>query len=89
MPIYEYSCPKCGVFECRQKFTDEPVHVCPTCGEPVKKLIGRNIGIIYNSGGYYVSENRSSDYKKKQAEEKVVSPSPPASTDAKSKPAAE
>jgi putative FmdB family regulatory protein len=84
MPIYEYSCPDCGIFECRQKYTDEPLKVCPTCGKAVKKLIGRNVGVIYRAGGYYVSDNRSEDYKKKSVEDKS-SPSAPAA----SKPAAE
>ena len=31
MPVYEYKCPKCGVFEATQKITDEPLTTCPTC----------------------------------------------------------
>lgn len=69
MPIYEYSCPKCGTFEHFQKFTDPALLVCPQCGQPVKKLISRNIGIIYKAGGYYVSDNRSSEYKQKAKED--------------------
>jgi putative FmdB family regulatory protein len=83
MPIYEYSCPECGVFECRQKYTDEALKTCPTCGKEVKKLIGRNIGVIYRTGGYYVSDHRSEDYRKKAGEDKTNSSVPA------SKPAAE
>ena len=38
MPIYEYRCPNCGVFEVTQRITDKPLQTCPHCNEPVKKL---------------------------------------------------
>lgn len=63
MPVYEYKCPKCGVFEVERKITDEPLKTCPTCGEPVKKLISHNIGIIFKGPGFYVTDNRSSSDK--------------------------
>lgn len=31
MPIYEYSCPKCGQFEAIQKVSDEPLTQKPEC----------------------------------------------------------
>jgi len=31
MPIYEYECPKCGLFECVQKATDKPLKANPDC----------------------------------------------------------
>ncbi len=71
MPVYEYRCGKCGVFETEQKITDEPLKQCPKCGSPVKKLIGRNIGIIFKGSGFYTTDHRSADYKaKEQAENK-------------------
>jgi putative FmdB family regulatory protein len=65
MPIYEYSCPKCGVFERLQKFSEPNLEHCPTCGEKVRKLIGRNVGIVFKAGGYYASDNRPKDYVEK------------------------
>jgi putative FmdB family regulatory protein len=70
MPTYEYRCSKCGVFEMQQKITAPPLEKCPTCGEPVRRLISNNVAIIYNGSGYYTTDNRSQDYKEKAKQEK-------------------
>lgn len=60
MPIYEYrtsdktgvnSCSKCiDKFEAVQKMSDEPIALCPACGNPVVKLISRfSIGVDFDS----------------------------------------
>jgi len=59
MPTYEYRCPTCGVFETRQHITEDPLKECPTCGEPVKRLISKNVGIVYKAGGFYCVDNRA------------------------------
>ncbi|HEC35235.1 MAG TPA: zinc ribbon domain-containing protein [Anaerolineae bacterium] len=60
MPLYEYECKTCGVrFERMQRFTDDPVRVCPECGGEVRRLI-QPIGIIFKGSGFYVTDNRSS-----------------------------
>lgn len=38
MPIYEYECSNCGIFEVRQSIKDSPLKECPTCGEEVRML---------------------------------------------------
>ena len=55
MPIYEYKCPNCGVFEVMQKITDDPLKTCPTCGTDVKKLVSR-CGVIYKCGGFHCTD---------------------------------
>lgn len=70
MPTYDYKCPKCGVFETQQKITAPPLEKCPTCGEPVRRLISNNVAIIYNGSGYYTTDNRSQEYKEKAKKEK-------------------
>jgi len=65
MPIYEYRCPKCGVFELEQRITAAPLKECPTCGESVYRIIGRNIGIVYNASGFYITDNRKENRKAK------------------------
>lgn len=70
MPNYDYRCPKCGVFEMEQKITAPPLEKCPTCGEPVRRLISRNVAIIYNGSGYYTTDNRSEEYKQKARQDK-------------------
>jgi putative FmdB family regulatory protein len=60
MPLYEYQCKACGVrFERVQKFTDEPVKVCPECGGSVYRLL-QPVGIIFKGSGFYVTDHRAS-----------------------------
>lgn len=62
MPIYEYKCTKCShEFQAMQKFSDEPMKQCPTCGSPVKKLISRSAFHLKGSGWYLT------DYAKKSS----------------------
>jgi putative FmdB family regulatory protein len=49
MAVYEYehlgpACSRGPVFEVLQSIHDEPLAVCPDCGEPVRRLISR-VGI--------------------------------------------
>jgi len=76
LPIYEYSCPKCGVFEHIQKITDPALETCPHCGQKVKRLIGRSVGIVFKSGGFYASDHRSESYKQKEREDSTSSSVP-------------
>jgi len=59
VPLYEYQCPKCGLFELIRKFSDEPVTVCPTCGSEVQKLASAPAFHLKGSGWYVT------DYAKK------------------------
>ncbi len=52
MPIYEYQCQKCGEFEVTQKITEQPLDVCPTCGQGVKKLISNSTFKLVGTGWY-------------------------------------
>lgn len=54
MPIYEYQCPACGHrFDALQKFSDEPIRVCPKCAnEEVKKLVSAT-SFVLKGGGWY------------------------------------
>lgn len=55
MPIYEYSCPKCGEFELTQRITDDPLKKCPTCKSKVRKLIS-NTSFQLKGSGWYVTD---------------------------------
>lgn len=60
MPIYEYQCKACGVrFERVQRFSDDPVRICPECGGEVYRLL-QPVGIIFKGSGFYVTDHRSS-----------------------------
>ncbi len=60
MPIYEYQCKECGVrFERFQRFSEEPLKVCPECGGTVHRLV-QPVGIIFKGSGFYVTDHRAS-----------------------------
>ena len=61
MPLYEYECEAENGrrFEIIQKFSDEPLTVCPACGGPVRKLIS-SPAIQFKGSGFYIT-----DYAKK------------------------
>jgi putative FmdB family regulatory protein len=61
MPIYEYKCPKCGVFEAMQRISEPSLKKCPTCKSKVERQISRGSFILKGSGWY------ATDYAKKGA----------------------
>lgn len=56
MPTYEYECPKCGVFEEFQSITAPVLEKCPTCGSKVRRLISRNVSVLYKASGFYTTD---------------------------------
>ena len=64
MPIYEYECPKCGVFDEMQSIAAEPRKRCPTCRSKVTKLISQT-AFHLRGGGWY-----SDGYEKKNGSSK-------------------
>jgi putative FmdB family regulatory protein len=59
MPIYEYKCHKCGVFEAMQGIKEAPLKKCPTCKSKVERQMSRGSFILKGSGWY------ATDYAKK------------------------
>ena len=59
MPIYEYQCDNCGVFECSQRITEDPLKKCPTCKGKVKRLISNTSFMLKGSGWYATDYGRS------------------------------
>ncbi len=55
MPIYEYRCPKCGLFDHMQKITEPPLKRCPTCKGKVTKLMS-NSAFHLKGGGWYITD---------------------------------
>jgi putative FmdB family regulatory protein len=62
MPLYEYHCESCGHrFEVIQKFSDDPVSVCPNCGKgPVVKLLS-SPAIQFKGSGWYITDYARKD----------------------------
>jgi predicted nucleic acid-binding Zn ribbon protein len=46
--------------------SDEPVKICPLCGEKVRRLISGGTGLIFKGSGYYLT-----DYVKKEKSNKT------------------
>jgi putative FmdB family regulatory protein len=60
MPIYSYRCDHCGLqFDKRQKFSDEPLKVCPECGEEKLRKLYLPVGIVFKGSGFYATDHRS------------------------------
>ncbi len=56
MPLYEYSCTKCGHrFEVIQKFSDKPIKKCEQCSGKVTKLISAP-GLSFKGSGWYITD---------------------------------
>ena len=59
MPIYEYECPACGVFEVQQGIKDHAINRCPTCrSRRVRKLISATSFQLKGSGWYQTDYGR-------------------------------
>lgn len=70
MPTYEYECTHCGNnFEVFQKMNEASLDKCPKCNHKLRRLIGSGGGIIFKGPGFYATDYRSKDYKKKEKEE--------------------
>lgn len=79
MPTYDYLCNHCGYqFEFFQAMSDEPLKICPKCGQKVRRLISGGSGLIFKGSGFYLT-----DYKRKAETEKKT---PSKKTDEKPKP---
>ena len=73
MPTYEYECESCGhAFEKFQSITARPIRTCPKCGGEVTRLISAGSGVIFKGSGFYETDYRSAEYKKRAREESGV-----------------
>ncbi|MCI0330263.1 MAG: zinc ribbon domain-containing protein [candidate division Zixibacteria bacterium] len=70
MPTYEYECSSCQyLFEAFQKISEAPLTECPRCGGPVRRKISGGSGLLFKGKGFYITDYRSENYKKKAAAE--------------------
>ena len=69
MPTYDYECPKGHRFEVFQRMSDDPVSECPECGAPAQRKISGGAGFLFKGEGFYITDYRSADYKKKASAE--------------------
>lgn len=60
MPTYQYQCTECGEgLEAVQKFTDDALTECPSCGGRLKKVFSA-VGIVFKGSGFYRNDSRGS-----------------------------
>lgn len=81
MPTYIYRRQDGSTFEIQQRITEEPLQLCPSTGQQVKRVISGNAGLIFKGSGFYLTdyarsgsksstEQTSSDGEGKSAEAK-------------------
>jgi putative FmdB family regulatory protein len=75
MPIYEYECGKCGVFEHSQRISDAALAKCPTCRRKVRRLISNTSFQLKGSGWYVTDYGRGGKKGGKDGESKSESKS--------------
>jgi putative FmdB family regulatory protein len=60
VPTYQYACTDCGDrTEVVQKFTDDSLSVCTTCGGKLRKVFSP-VGIVFKGSGFYRTDSRKS-----------------------------
>ena len=59
MPTYQYRCTECGdELEVVQKFSDDPLTVCPACQGSLRKVFSP-VGIVFKGSGFYRTDSRN------------------------------
>jgi len=59
----------------------KPIKICPKCGGKTERIISGGAGFLFKGSGFYITENRSTSYKKAAAKDNTPSiSSTPSST---------
>ena len=86
MPTYEYACTSCGErLEVVQRFSDDPLTVCPACSGALRKVFSA-VGVVFKGSGFYKTDSRASGSKSSSTE---PAKKDAAAADTTAKPAAE
>lgn len=60
MPTYTYACRSCDhAFDIRQSFSDDPLLICPQCGEAQLRKVIHPVGISFKGSGFYRTDSKS------------------------------
>jgi putative FmdB family regulatory protein len=70
MPTYEYKREDGTTFDIQQSINDDPLERCPETGQKVKRIISGGGGVVYKGSGWYVTDYKDNDRKKKTDAEK-------------------
>jgi putative FmdB family regulatory protein len=61
VPTYQYACTECGEqLEMVQRFSDDPLTVCPACEGRLRKVFSP-VGIVFKGSGFYRTDSRSAN----------------------------
>jgi len=74
MPTYEYMCPAGHRFDRFQRMSDPPEADCPDCGAAGTRQISGGAGFLFKGDGFYITDTRSADYRKKAGSETSATP---------------
>ena len=71
MPTYDYECQECGhTFERFQSIKAGRLRKCPECGRMrLRRLIGSGAAVIFKGSGFYQTDYRSAEYKRRSKED--------------------
>lgn len=56
MPTYVYRREDGTTFEVQQRITEPALETCPDTGQPVKRVISANAGLIFKGSGFYLTD---------------------------------
>lgn len=76
MPTYVYRREDGSTFEVQQRITEDALTTCPTTGQPVKRIISANTGLIFKGSGFYLT-----DYARNNGSSEKSASSPPTATE--------
>ena len=61
VPTYHYRCKNCGYdFTKEQSFNDEPITICPKCGQQQVRKVFSAVPIEFKGHGFYRTDGASS-----------------------------
>ena len=80
MPTYSYRCTECETaFDIHQEFTDDSLTVCPQCEGKLRKVFSA-VGVTFSGSGFYRTDSRAAEGKKKASSTSSSSSSTPSAT---------
>jgi len=80
VPIYEYECRKCGIFDHTQPMSARPLARCPRCRSKVTKLISATAFHLKGGGWYADGYDRKKGGGEGEAKPEAKPEATPAST---------
>ncbi|CAA9545481.1 MAG: hypothetical protein AVDCRST_MAG59-1249 [uncultured Thermomicrobiales bacterium] len=59
MPTYAYQCQACAhAFDAFQKFSDDPLTVCPECQGRIRRVI-HPTPVVFKGSGWYITDSKN------------------------------